>query len=88
MEVENNSYWDVRVYQDNPRQRLGFVGGHTTVALKACQLEGRPPHFEVRAMGNAFTLTLRGTGSYVEAGQRIGIVVGATPNMSHVIGEE
>jgi hypothetical protein len=86
VEVENGNWADVVVYMTNPRQRLGFVTGHTTKDIVACDLDGRPSEFEIRAIGGAFRLPLRGAIGYVSPGTYIKIYVGPTPNLSFIVG--
>ena len=86
VEVENANWADVAVYMTSPRQRIGFVGGHTTKDLSVCDLKGRPSEFEVRAIGGAFRLPLKGSIGYVSSGSYIKIYVGPTINLSFIIG--
>lgn len=84
--IQNDNWADVAVYLG--MGRIATVTGHTEREVDICGARlHQPAEFKVRAIGGAFTLTLRPHSPYVEPGMFFSLVVGASPNLSHIVGD-
>ena len=85
LSVDNQNFADVVVYHGD--QRLGEVTGKSEKDFGLCRFSiNRPAVFRVRAIGRAFSLTLKASAPYVAPGSFFDIIVGSNHRISFIVG--
>lgn len=84
--VENQNFADVVVRSQY--RRLGTVQGLRTDTLQVCGMTSQVPIFRVRAIGGAFEYEVSGTRDVqsLAPSSLLHMVIGASPQLSYVIG--
>lgn len=86
VEVENDNWSRVTIHTIDG-YLVGRVNGHTSKDFTVCPLAQHRPIFKVRAIANAFNITLDAGGPAVSDGGYVKIYIGPTPNLSYAIGQ-